>query len=561
MSEDNNFSRRKFVAGGSSLAAAALIPTPVERLLNTLTRGFIRRAYAEETGNGEARNYLNILIPGGPLRYGFDHWLRIRDSDPVLSFNPMVSNSMISGGGKVVGVANQFFRYNNVLTPFMFGQNVFNGKGTQRPLANLLDNMLVIRGFASGFDGHPFNATLQQAPVGGVPSIAGLAADSSTKTFEAVQWPDRGQWGTFASSKGKALNKIGGSPLKALMEGFGAPAAGLGAGRNLKERNREAFDLAQSRLNAFIKTDFTGASSLSKNFSNAVSLMKKGTGNIDAYWNPAVARYKSVIENSMRQMGLVGVNDVALVSDQSALWKMFLADGSTITSSPDFDMRQTMASAAAPPSLAEGLALAEYVFKEQLVSSLEIQVGSPTGLLVQGLGMPGPIYTSITTDMHETGAIPATLIMNAYYRGLAAGMLELIDQLKATNIKGKNLWSETVIQVLSEFERAARSDGSGSDHGYNQLITSVYSGAIQNGPYIVGNISRGGLGGAYEGTQGLAAAIEGYNQNGRPSPAMAASTVAAILRVAKNPFENIAAPLVEIKNGQLHVLKDAKIVG
>ncbi|UOF01607.1 hypothetical protein [Bdellovibrio reynosensis] len=558
MGDGNNFTRRGFIATGAIAGAAALVPTPIERLLNVLSSGFISEAQAEASGNVGARNYINILMAGGPMRYTFDHWMRTNSSDPTLDFNPMITNKFVSSGGRVIGVENATFNYNGVLVPHMFSHSVFHRNGGQRPLRDLLNNMLVIRGYGSGFDGHPFNATIQQAPVGGVSSVAGLAADYSTKTFEAVEFPDRGAFGNYSSTKGKALNKVSGP--HALLEGFGGPQGGRVKGRSLADRNREAFDLAQARLRAYAQSDFAGNVIVGKNLSNAVELMKKGSGNLDSFWGPAVARYKSIIENSMRQQGLVGINDVPLISDQGNLWRVHVTDGNRgLTVSSDFDMRDATKSMTCPGALSEGLAMAEYVLKEGLVTSLNLQVGDLDNITLKEVGGGVRMFNAVK-DMHETGAIPGVLLCTAYYRAIAAGLLELIDQLKATQRNGSDLWSETVVQIISEFDRSGRSNGTGSDHGFNQMVTSVYSGAITNGPFVVGNIQRGGHGGGYTGTQGIGAPIDGYNQKGMPSPTMAASTVAAVLRVPHNPYENLAAPLVQL-NGGLKVLKTAKIVG
>lgn len=560
MGDKKDLTRRGFIAGSALAGATALVPTSLERFLSTLTTGFISKAQAEASGNEGARNYINILMIGGPLRYTFDHWMRTNSSDPQLEYNPMVSTRFTSSNGRVVGTENSVFEYNGVLVPHMFSQSVTTSIG-EKALTNLLNNMLVIRGYGSGFDGHPFNAVAQQSPVGGVSSVMGLAADYSTKTFEAVEWPDRSIFGNYNSSKGKALNKLFGStPVHSLLEGFGGPGGGRVKGRDLKGRNQEAYDLAQARLRAYAQSDFNGASVLAKNLSNATELMKKGIGNIDGYWSQAVARYQSVIETSMRQQGLVGINDVALISDQGDYWRVFVGDGSVKVVSANSDLRDSIKTMSSPSSLAEGLALAEYVLKEGLVSTLNLQMGDPTGLIIKdaSTGVDGTYV--VAKDMHETGAIPGLLITTAYYRGLCAGIMELAEQLKKTSINGVDLWSETVIQVISEFDRSARASGSGSDHGFNQMVTSVFSGAIQQGPFVVGNIYRGGHGGGYTGTQGIAAPIEGYNQSGKPSPVMAASTVAALLRVPKNPYENLAAPLVRLNGTQLEILKAAKIV-
>ncbi len=120
-------------------------------------------------------------------------------------------------------------------------------------MTDLLNHMLVIRGYGSGIDGHPFNATVQQAPVGGVSSIMGLAADYSKKLLKLSNGPSAVSGEILIPPKSKALNKLTGSPLYSLLEGFGGPQQGRTKGRSLKDRNREAYDLAQARLRSMLR--------------------------------------------------------------------------------------------------------------------------------------------------------------------------------------------------------------------------------------------------------------------------------------------------------------------
>jgi|GEM_PF-1257538 Protein of unknown function (DUF1501). len=563
MSKKTNQSRRDFLSNASLMGASAMVPAPFERLLDLMTRGFISKAQADAAGATTSRNYIGILMAGAPSRYVFDHWMRTNASDPQMQFNPMVATKYINSGGVAGGLEYSTFNYKNVLVPHMFSHSVFKGDGSKRPLTDYLNNMLVIRGFASGLDGHQFNANLQQSPVGGTSSLTGLAADYSQKTFEAIQWPDRGSYRSYTSSKSKALNIVsGGQPIHNLLAGFGNPSPGLEAARNLKNRQRAAFDLAQDRLKTYIKSDSLGASNLGLNLSNASTLMKKGVGSLDSYWGPAFARYKYVIEASMRESGLAGISDMALISAQNAQWNVHVASGNRgLTLSSGADLRTSIASMVAADFLAEGLALAEYVLKENLVSSIDLMAGNFNNLALLEAGTGALAIHTMITDMHETGCFPSVILNTAYYRGLTAGLLELADQLKKTTVNGTDVWSNTVVQVLSDFGRSARSAGSGSDHGFNQLVTSVFSGAVQNGPFVVGNIRVSGNDPAvYAGTQGVAQAIDGYNQSGQPTPVMAASTVAELLNVTKNPYENLAAPLVDLNGSTLTVKHAAKLV-
>jgi hypothetical protein len=562
---ENKLSRRDILTGGAiiggTVLGAALTQSPVEKILEAMSLGVIRKAQAESSGVDGVRNYINIIMPGAPSRYAFDHWLRTNTTDPGLQYNPMVSTKFVNSGGRAAGVINEYFNYRGLLVPHMFSHNVYNSAGAQRPLTDLLNHMLVIRGYGTGFDGHPFNATAQQSPVGGVASVGGMAADESVKTFEAVQWPDRGDFGSFASLNGKALNKLSGAPLTNLMEGFGGPAAGRTAGRSVKDRNIAAYELAQARLNAYAKSDSAGASIVAKNLTNATALMKKGIADVDSFWGPAVARYRAVIENSLRQSGLAGISDMALISTQDVTWKLHVAAGNFgLVLSADYDLRSALPTVQAPDTLAEGLALAEYTLKKGLVTSLDLQAGHMNGWVVKQAGTGVVSSQQVIHDMHESGAAAGLFYATTYYRGLSAGLLELIDQLKGTTINGKTVWSETVVQLISDFGRSARADGSGSDHGFNQMVTSVFSGAFSNGPFVVGNIAQAGHGGGYTGTQGIGVAISGYNQNGRPTPVAASSTVAALLRLPKNHYENLAAPLVKLNGDQLVAVYPGKIV-
>ncbi|WP_413290527.1 hypothetical protein [Bdellovibrio sp. HCB337] len=547
-----NLNRREFLVGAGSLGASAFLLNPVEMLMKSMSAGFIQQAQASATLGGDPRNYVNVMLAGAPSRYVFDQWIRTNESDPAIIANPMVATKYINSGGRAAGLEYATFNMNGVLVPHMFSHNVMSGDGSQRPLTDLLKNTLVIRGYGSGLDGHPFNAQQQQAPVGGISSLAGCAADYSKKYFEAVQWPDRGAYQSYTSIEGKALNKIAGNtPLNSLMEGFG-PASATAA-RNVRERNQAAFDKASAVLKSYANSSGFGASSLNTNLDNATTLMKKGISGIDGYWSQAVARYQTVIQGSMRMSGLVGISDLALISNEGVQWKVATA-GENFIVNKDFDMRNAIATMSAATFMAQGFALAEYILKEGLGTSVEIFAPDIPNVTLAKQGVGGTGVHTVINDMHETGAMASLVICTAFYRGLSAAILELSRQL------GPAGWGNTVLQVMGDFSRSARADGSGSDHGFNQMTTSVFSGAITNGPFVVGNIRRSGLNTTtYAGTQGMGAEIDGYNQKGMPTPVMAASTVANLLNIPKNPYENIAAPLVKLENGQLKVLFPAKL--
>jgi hypothetical protein len=559
--DKNGMNRRELLTGAALLGASALVPTPVERLLHAMTKGFIRQAEAAANAAGNPRNYVSIYLPGGPMAFCYDQFLRLSPNDPANLFNTMVVNKFVTSNGKIVGGELATFSYNNVLVPHMFSHTVKNSAGGDRPLTDILNNMLVIRGYGSGIDGHPFNAAIQQTPLGGLPSISGVAADQSSRFFEALQYPDRGPGG-FVSAAGKAQNKVSGTtPLNSLLEGFGPPATASAKGRSLKDRNADAYALAQARLKTYAQGDFAGSQILAQNFSNASDLMKKGINNIAGYWSDAVTRYSNIVLASMRQSNLPGISDIAVVSDQTAPWVLNYGSNPYMMSK-NFDLRTTLPSLSPGGNFIQGLALAEYVLTQGLVTSLELEMGYMQGVNV--MSSDGVMHgIQMETDMHFTGAMTAMFFLTSYYRALAAGILGLSDVLKAnTTAGGANLWNETVIHCWGEFSRSPRNDGTGCDHGFNQMVSSVYSGCIQNGPLVVGNIHQNGIDNANnQGSQGLGAPIDGYSQTGTPTPAMMASTITELLRVPNNPFVNQAVPLVSCTDsGGVKVLFPPKIV-
>ncbi len=557
--KSNKINRRSFLNSGALFGLATLIPPPFEKLMNVMATGFIQQAQAAEINMLSCRNYVNLQMGGAPIRYCFDQWLRTNESEPGMIYNPMVATSLTNSNGMVNGTEYKTFKYRDFLVPHMFSGQVYNGRGELRPLTQLLDHMMVIRGYGSGMDGHPTNAVVQQAPLGGVSSIAGLAADYSTKEFQAIQWPNRGDFGSYNSAKGKSINKlVSDKPLNSLMEGFSPSHPDRLKATDLLRRQKNALELAESRLKTYIKSDNKGSKVLAANMSNATQLMKKGVGDIDGFWAEALPRYKRIIEQSSRMAGVTGLNDFQIPTSDTATYKT-LTNGDPVPTLHIGDLRETIQSRNNSSQLAEGFALAEYVLKQGLSTSIEIACDFTLGS-AEFQTSAGKKRLPIQADMHGTGAIAAIAMTVPFYRGLAAAILELSDQLKAVSLpSGADLWSETVFQLSAEFGRSARGDGSGSDHGFNQMVTSVYSGIIKQ-PIVIGNIRRTGSDANYSGTQGIAAKIDDYNQSGPPTPAMAASAVAALLRVPENPYQNVANALVVVENGAAMPRKTGKLV-
>lgn len=572
----SQFSRRRLleqILQSGAVVSLAQVSFVSELLASSLLNGLVKQAIAEETVGEVPLNYLNIGMLGAPMRYQFDHWLRTRATDPQLVPNSITGTKYkISTNGKVVGTELGYFEHNGVLVPNLFSQTAQLSSGSFS-FSEILKHMVVIRGFGSGLDGHPTNFIRQHSPLGGASSIAALAAESGNRTFDVIQWPNRQGWSNYFSKNSKTINVLtGNDPAGTLLSGFGPPGANHATARTVAGRNQAAIDLAKSRLAFYIKSEAPGSKTLAKNHKGAVELIKRGVENFTDYWVPAVARYQSAIDQAIRKIGIEGISHAPLQFDEAAPWEghhkeisenrkylWTIGAGAHVFLKGDWDLR-TAVENATMPTLATGLAIAEYIFREKLGTSIEIQSGPLQNLKIQPATGDVVNGFQLDHDMHTTGAAVAPFVMNQYYRAILAGISEFSSQLKLVQENDKNVWSKTVVHIVSDFERSARSDGAGSDHGFNQMVQSVIGGHITDGPHVVGNVKLNTANVHYGGSQGIAAPIAGYNQSGPPTQTMAASTVASLLKVAHNPYENVADSLCEIENEKVKIKYPSKIV-
>jgi Protein of unknown function (DUF1501) len=540
----SNLSRRSFLQG--SVSGAGYLYLAKLAIMESMLTGIVNRAEAEVLQNVSPRNYINLLMPGGQIRFVFDQWVKTESSE-LLVPNPMVATALESDTTKVTNPLYKTIEHNGIHLPHMFGFNVNTSQGSTA-LTSLADNMLVIRGYGSGVDGHPGNALKQMAPLAGASTITGLAADYSNKKFGAVRWPDRGDYGTFFSAQGKSVNIISNSNniFRSLLTSF-IQDRNL-ASNTLTDRHKNLMATARERLNAYAKSDAVGSKLVVDNLKKSMELLSEGVGDIEGEWIEMSNRYKSIINGASRQLFLdtKGLNQnlqfVPTTNDQSkefGYWNLGgIASSYLRTGAPTDFIKST---SRLDDAVAIGFALSEFLINRNYTNSIELTAGGIMMYDILGYKQNGQtnIINHIVRDTHETGAISSVILSTAVFRGISAGILELSQKL------GPEKWGNTVLQLSSEFSRSPRKNGDGSDHGFNSMVTSVFSGAIKK-PMVVGNIEKNHRD---WGTHGERAPITGYNQAGVPTVAMAASTVAAMLKVPENPFANTAASLVTEKNG------------
>jgi hypothetical protein len=291
--------------------------------------------------------------------------------------------------------------------------------------------------------------------------------------------------------------------------------------------------------------------------------MKQGISDIDGFWSGAVNRYKNAIEGTAHMTGVSGISEAPVMFNSGAgarnqfnIFGWAQTGGFNMqrdfTLAPDFDLRE-MIMGMHFSDFYQQMALAEYCLTKELTSSVGIGLSNFNNIRIRTSYVAGDDLNNLFvnggnllfshTDMDgNTGAYPALMLTHSFYSGILAGILELRDKLSAVKREGTgmDMWSESVVQVASEFARNASINGANSGHGYPCMVTSAFSGAIKNGPYVIGNIRQN----AGNGTNGYAAAIDGYQVAGIPGTAVATSTMSRLLRVDSNPWANTAPSLI-----------------
>lgn len=551
--------RREFLGKSITAFGGSLISGEMLTWMgNQLVEGAMQRALAETTGQS-LRNYVVFYLFGAPQRYLFDHFLKIRNDDVIIG-NPMVHTRYSGGAGTAadpVYALNRFVRGNGseILVPPYWDTSVQVSSGTAQ-MKTLLNNMFVMRGYGSGADGHPANAIKQSHPVPSIASIGGLVADASSALFPAVQYPFSGSVSAYMTSGKAPVQPIFAGPNDNLLNILHKPFRTVTEAKPVSDLRKRYADFADE-IQARIKSNFDADprfQSVSRDLaSKARKTIATGLGDFDAFWSTAFARYNNIVHSAARAMNVPGFTDQAIVAGAAGDARFRITTvGDPIFCDPGVDLRQAIAGWNFAP-LPQMLAFVEFCLKQKLVQTFELGTGffRPAGLTFRVGG--ADVTIQHVFDEHLTGSFASLLIDQTLFRGFGAGLVELTNQLKAASgSSGGTLFDDTVIHITSEFERSPRNDGSGSDHGFDGMVTSVLSGAIRNGPFVVGNIRRQDDNpGVYTGTWGYRAQTNVQGQNVLLTPTHIASTLSQILGSPKNPWGNLAPPLAVMENGQL----------
>jgi hypothetical protein len=479
--------RRQFVA--DMLKGSAIVGSSMP--LSLFVDSIFRKALAqEETVN--PRRLISFQAAQAPARWSYDMFLTPYMTDQELAaFDPgnqMIRTKFTGSSGRNDELVYSTVRLHGINAPAMWAFDVPRAGGGDRPQADLLLNMLSLQGINTTNAGHDISRRLHFLPAGASQSVGALSSDYTPFPLGTLG----------AAANYMHLSKFGKSPL----------VPGSLSGNYLDQLLRPfILSLASSRLDSssasatsnyqrlnrildsYAKQIDDRALSSIANKSNAHELMLDGFGDLAAIWTSRTAVYNDLIRRALTQTTVFpGFNDKPLgpadIASRSLVWAM-----NTPANVVKYDDVNEMFNVATlTTSLAGVFTVAEYLTLNDLSSSVCMSIGALSGMKVTS---GKNTDSSSSFDEHNTGA-GASLISNFWFnRALSACLLELTDRLKAKTVNGTNktYFEESVIEVHGDFQRSARGDGSGSDHGSIGKSVMYLSGAI-DGPYVIGALGR-----------------------------------------------------------------------
>ena len=489
----NGLMRRGLLRSIGAISLGAALPGPTQILFEAILNGIVSKAHAQSL---DPRRYLYIQQAGAPSRWTFDLFLTPYSTDFMA--NGMLGTRYTNAGGRYTGVEYSTITRMGLRIPHMWQFEVPKAGGGTRPMTDLLANMIQMRGINTGNAGHPGSQLLHFRPLGATQSTGALSGDASDAPLPGVNISANNY--SYLSKAGKSAVNLGssGNIIQNLLNPFiGRSPASFRAN---KDKLKDAIKLALNDLDEHAINQHEEAIVIAESRKGAEELLEAGFGNLTTVWNQLLGKYRTLIQRAIDpSQSIPGINDrpIGATGVRNGTYNLNTFSNRVTMA----DLRGLITTNTQIQFMAEHFAAAEYVLVNDLSSSVTI---SPRQMF--RLGTAGNAAPSSRFDEHNSGRMTILYLNTMYNRALSSCLLELIDQLKA-----KGIWNDTVIDVGGEFNRSARTNGTGSDHGFQGASATLYSGAIEE-PFVVGNIRRNAGGGVRPGTWGYGSSVKELGQ-------------------------------------------------
>lgn len=536
------FNRRDFLRG---LGAGALfLSAPEKILMGSILDGAFNKATAAQNGIDE-KILINLFMYSGPPRWYFDLPLNPNGSDSIID-SGMTKNRFITENGNMRAVMDHH-KVGNFYLPYLWKANIPTSDGGFAPMSNLAQSAIFIRGYDMVNDGHEQNRTKHNSPLPGSPSLSGIFADHSSKPFSAITSGENYQ---HKSAMGKSIVSAppNGDPFTTMMSPFSLSSS---KSFNRRQVMDDAIKNLHKNVSSFFGSKNSYASSLMGEKDSSIELFLRGSIGLKEKYQAIFNKYRSLELRAYSDMNLEGIDDSELLVRPGDLFR-FDADSVIRADSTGGDFRSLFSNGVSAGAMAENFALVEYVVTENLSSSIMVSLGNLFNLNLNNFN-----YVDFNTaaskkgvnifnfDSHNSGSHACLYLYSKFYSAFASCLYELTKVLES-----KNIYNNTIIQLSSEFNRSARVDGSGADHGYRGCGTSIYSGMFKSndGPLVIGNITKNQTTDGYSGTWGVGAPVAemGNRVLGIGNIMSTVTSLAGYETPTKND-----APFLKVNNGKI----------
>ncbi|MGE4131025.1 MAG: hypothetical protein AB7F86_05270 [Bdellovibrionales bacterium] len=504
-----------FVQASAALAAA-------DTVIASLVSSQSRLAYAQAN---DFSSFFHLGLPGAPPRWMFDLFLNPTNEASRFVASPMLATryASVASGPYIAGQFQQVrHAASGLYVPRLWSLSVPRPGGGLRPASELLSRLLSIRGIDSLSAAHGGAQEFHQVAVTGSISLSSVTADRAPRSKEnpalnllRATWLNPGPNALFRSSKGYSsfrhdIRSGASNELSAMFSGVRpvGPESGF--------TNQFINNLGQ--LKSLISNAFAAQSpstsiyhkSLLDNSDSALKILTDSAvttfSALSSDWSQLYDKYDNLIKTTLQQT-YPGLNDkpvgrTATTDEERQTYQFgngiyaqtLNAEGTAV------DLRRMLGDVDSS-RLAAQFAVMEFMVKNGICPSINVNLAPFDNIRVNNSLVPMPF------DQHFVGVMPGVLLNSMYYLSLTACLLALMDAM------GTKL-NDSLIYLGSEFNRSARINGSGSDHGAQAASVSLLSGR-QSGFKLVGNILKDSAGegspyaSGYKGTWGFGAPVGG----------------------------------------------------
>ncbi len=478
-------SRRKFLQHAG--LSTAMMSGPLGQFVMNLVSSASLRAQDELP----ASNYLVFYLREGIPRWVYDAGLIPK---PGASFkeDPFIFTKVVDGIGRYSTLDLHGHK-----VPPLWGAKIPTTNGSSVPSSILLQNMLTIRGIDMSNNSHSGCADALHQPEPGKNTLAGLVADKSTRNLPAVSTHSH-RYSAASGARPLVTSVSASNPIEEILGPFKTdPLAFLS-----RPEVDGIIDQALHRMWTKIDPRDLKLRSLKGEREKAKKMFHFYSDSLLSSWGPLKSKYQGLISkvllDSEYQIGEGIDSGSFLVADHSSMERRlrykvdadrFIPQGQSL--------KAALGNGSTIGQMAESFALAEFLMSEGLSSYFMTGIGH-----LQGLGMGIP---RIFNDAHQVGSYAHLFYFSKYFQALNACLYEFISQLKK-----KNIFNETLIQVCSEMGRLPNRGLNGSNHGGSGNHLTFMSGKIKS-YQIGGNISAGKQSGTF-GTWGHGAGVNGESR-------------------------------------------------